>query len=73
MACGCPVVATDCPSGPAEILAGGEFGELVPFGDDDALVQAIHRVLDGQVISVSEEWLRKFHIETFFQEFVALI
>lgn len=46
LACGCPVVATDCPSGPAEILAGGRFGELVPVGDADALATAIARTLD---------------------------
>jgi glycosyltransferase involved in cell wall biosynthesis len=45
--CGCPVVATDCPSGPAEILAGGRFGELVPVGDVDAVAAALARTLDA--------------------------
>jgi len=47
MGCGCPVVATDCPSGPDEILAGGEFGPLVPVGDAEALARAIEARLDA--------------------------
>ena len=41
LACGCPVVSTDCPSGPAEILQNGAFGTLVPVGDDQAMATAI--------------------------------
>jgi glycosyltransferase involved in cell wall biosynthesis len=45
LACGCPVVATDCPSGPREILEGGEYGTLVPVGDAIALCDAMDQVL----------------------------
>ncbi len=41
MACGTPVVATDCPSGPAEILENGRLGRLAPVADPEALAQAI--------------------------------
>jgi glycosyltransferase involved in cell wall biosynthesis len=47
LACGCPVVSTDCPSGPAEILDGGAFGPLCRVGDDRALAGAILRVLEA--------------------------
>jgi len=47
LACGCPVVSTNCPSGPAEILANGEFGPLVPVGDDAAMAEAIKMVLNA--------------------------
>jgi glycosyltransferase involved in cell wall biosynthesis len=41
LACGCPIVSTDCPGGPAEILEHGRFGRLVPVGDAAALGDAL--------------------------------
>lgn len=41
MACGVPVVATDCPHGPREILEGGRFGSLVPVAAPQSLADAI--------------------------------
>ena len=45
-ACGTPVLATDCPTGPSEILDGGRCGRLVPPGDAVALADAISDAMD---------------------------
>lgn len=47
LACGCPVVSTDCPSGPQEILEGGKWGSLVPVNDQEALAASINKTLDA--------------------------
>lgn len=41
LACGCPIVATDCETGPREILQDGALGTLVRVGDEDALAEAM--------------------------------
>src|SRR5262249_37227290 len=45
MACGAPVISTDCASGTAEILENGRYGPLVPVGDVEAMATAISATL----------------------------
>lgn len=45
MACGAPVVSTDCDSGPKEILEGGCWGQLVPVGDYEAMAEVMKKTL----------------------------
>ena len=46
LATGTPVVSTDCPSGPAEILENGKWGRLTPVGNADALAEAMRASLE---------------------------
>jgi len=71
LACGCPVVSTDCPSGPSEILEGGKWGKLVPVGDHEKLAKAIletienppdreklkQRGMDFHIDKIGSQWL----------------
>jgi glycosyltransferase involved in cell wall biosynthesis len=56
LAVGVPVVATDCPGGPREVLEDGKYGPLVPIGDDAALAAAMLATLKNPL---SREELQK--------------
>ncbi|AGB39275.1 glycosyltransferase [Natronococcus occultus] len=74
MACGTPVVSTECKSGPAEILDGGEYGPLVPVGDSEELAEAILTVLDDPIKThVLRERAQDFSDRTIVDELESLI
>ncbi len=74
MALGTPVVATDCPWGPGEILDRGRYGRLVPVGDVGALTHAIEEVLDGgRATNGSLERAARFSTERISAEYLRAI
>ncbi|MCB9626415.1 MAG: glycosyltransferase [Sandaracinaceae bacterium] len=74
---GVPVVSTNCPSGPSEILEDGRFGDLVPVADPASLAHAIvrsqekewergvlkDRARDFSVSTIAHQYLRVMGIE----------
>jgi glycosyltransferase involved in cell wall biosynthesis len=73
LAAGCPVVSTDCPVGPAEVLERGRHGQLVPVGDAGALAQA---VLRAPSLAFDKEAAKRramdFHIDNVWPQFAKL-
>lgn len=74
LAHGCPVVSTDCESGPAEILEDGQYGPLVPLQSPDALAKAMADTLDSPL---SPEKLRArslmFSLERITGDYITLL
>jgi len=73
LALGTPVVSTDCPSGPYEVLDKGKYGDLVPMDDSPALAAAIVKVLGGERKTVDPAWLARFDVEEIVGQYLALM
>jgi glycosyltransferase involved in cell wall biosynthesis len=75
VASGTRIVATDCPSGPSEILEGGRYGRLVVPGDSETLATAMDAALDDPrpSASVAEEACRRFTAEGVANDYIRLL
>jgi len=73
LCCGTPVVSTDCPSGPREILRDGQYGQLVPVGDVDALARAIESALNDKAPGPPSESWRPYDLDTVVNQYINLL
>jgi glycosyltransferase involved in cell wall biosynthesis len=71
--CGATLIATDCPSGSREILADGQYGQLVPVGDADVLARAIKTTLTGKRSRPPWESWRPFELETVVNQYIDIL
>ena len=71
--CEVPVVATDCLSGPREILEGGRYGALVPVGDEEALAAAIETALAGELAPPPAESWEPYEQETVVRRYLEVL
>lgn len=73
MAVGTPVVATDCKSGPMEILENGRYGKLMPVGDIEGLANAIVEILDHPTdSSLLQQRAKEYSLEKSLQDYSEL-
>jgi len=71
MACGCPVVSTNCESGPAEILDEGKYGLLTTVGNSALMSKAISETIDNPIRSdVLKRRAEKFDVHNSLKEYV---
>lgn len=70
LACGKPVISTDAPYGPREILSDGKYGRLVPVNDSAAMARAIIDCVDGKVPVAPEESWKRYTIEAVMEKYL---
>jgi len=68
-----PVIATDCPSGPREILRDGQFGQLVPVGDPCALALAIRNSLADRAHCPPDESWKPYELDFVMDQYLNIL
>ena len=71
--CGTPVISTDCPYGPAEILTDELSEWLVPVNDSDALAEKINQALNANIVIGNPSILSKVEIDKVVSRYLSLV
>lgn len=73
LACGTPIVSTNCPTGPEEILENGKWGRLVPVGNVTALAQAMDAALSDPSAPDTTERANAFRTEVSVDRYLQIL
>jgi glycosyltransferase involved in cell wall biosynthesis len=79
MACGVPVVAHDCPSGPGEMIDNGKTGFVTPYQDEVSLVDKVEQCLRGgkrieRMVERARAWVREeYALEVYVKSLVGVL
>lgn len=71
LAVGTPVVCTDCPTGPDEILENGKWGRLVPMSDPSALARGIYSALENPLKVPTDQVLARFDMDFIVDQYLS--
>ncbi len=71
--CGLKIVATDCPSGPSEILKNGRYGVLCPVGDINCISASMQGIVNQPILkNTQQKRAMDFHIDKIGPQFILL-
>ena len=73
MALGAPIISTDCPSGPREILMGGKYGLLVPVDDPFTLATGIETTLTADLPRPSNDSWKSYELECVVDQYINIL
>jgi glycosyltransferase involved in cell wall biosynthesis len=71
--CGAPLVSTDCPSGPRDILQNGRFGTLIPVGDVNSLSEAILKTLKFKTGPPPDEGWQPYELDSVVNQYLDVL
>jgi glycosyltransferase involved in cell wall biosynthesis len=74
LACGCRIISTNCPTGPAEILENGKYGRLTPVGNERKLAEAMLSAISEPIDRIlSQKRAEDFDEKIIGRQYISLV